>query len=310
MYILIAVASGILLLAIIITFISYRLTFYTNRKRHFTVFHNLDGELSDGKRRSRELIEKLISLPYENVYIQSRDGLRLHARYYHSNDGAPLQIQLHGYKSVSVRDFSGGALECLKRGHNLLLVDQRAHGESEGAVISFGINERFDVKDWIEYSINRFGDKTKIVLCGISMGAATVLMASELDLPENVIGILADCPYSSPGEIIKKVVRDMKLPAWILYPFIKLSAKIICGFDLEAASAPDAVKRTKIPILLIHGEADSFVPVEMSDKIAAAGKTVTYKRIADAGHGLSFIVNYETYIASLDAFLNKICKDD
>ncbi len=309
-YILTGVFSVVLLFAIAATLISYLMAFYTARKHHFDIFFDLEGELDEGRRYCRELIESFIKIPYEDVYTESFDGLKLHARYYHTNDGAPLQIQFHGYRSVSVRDFSGIGAEALKMGHNVLLIDERAHGLSEGSVISFGINERFDVKTWAEYAVSRFGGQTKIILAGISMGAATVLMASELELPKNVIGILADCPYSSPSDIIKKVTsKDVHLPAALLYPFTKLAARL-CGFNLEASSAKEAVMNTEIPILLIHGTKDNFVPIEMSDKIAEAGKTVTYKKITDAAHGLSFIKDYDSYMAAYNEFLLRICKDE
>ena len=177
---------------------------------------------------------------------------------------------------MSLRDFSGGAYECISRGHNLLLIDQRAHGKSDGKVITFGIKERFDVKSWIDYSIHRHGENVKIMLYGISMGAATVLMASELNLPKNVVGIVADCPYSSPKAIIKKVTGEMGLPATLFYPFIRLGALIFGGFDPSSAAPILAVKNTDIPILLIHGDADDFVPCEMSDEISESGRTVKY----------------------------------
>ncbi len=309
-YIIIGVLSAVLLFCTAAILFSYTMAFYTARKHHFDPFFDLEGELNESKRHCRELIESFIKLPYEDVYIQSFDGLRLHARYYHTRDGAPVEIAFHGYRSVSVRDFSGLGAEAIGFGHNLLLADQRAHGLSEGSVISFGINERFDVKSWAEYAEERFGADTEIILAGISMGAASVLMASELELPHGVVGILADCPYSSPRDIIRKVTsKDIKLPAALMYPFTRLSARLFGKFELEASSAVEAVKNTDIPILLIHGTGDNFVPVEMSDRIAEAGKTVVYKKIDDAAHGLSFIKDYDTYMSVLLEFLNKICKD-
>ncbi len=307
MHIFLGVLSGIILLLLITVLICYCIPFYTDRRRHFSLFYDLEGdELDEGRRYCRSLIENFIKIPYEDVYTESCDGLRLHGRYYHKKDGAPLFIQCHGYKSRPDRDFSGIGAECLELGYNILLIDHRAHGESEGRTISFGIKERFDVKCWAEYAVNRFGNDIKIVLEGISMGAATVLMAAELPLPENVIAIHADCPYSSPKDIIKKVARDMHLPAEFMYPFVKLGARLFGGFSLEAASSVEAVKGTELPILLIHGTGDSFVPCEMSDKIAESGKTVTYKKIADAHHGLSFVKDHGTYMATFTEFLDKV----
>ena len=102
------------------------------------------------------------------------------------------------------------------------------------------------------------------------MGAATVLMASELNLPENVVCIIADSPYSSPKAIIRKVCRDRHLPDWLAYPFIRIGAKIFGGVSIEECSAEDAVRNARIPILLIHGEDDRFVPCQMSKRIFRA----------------------------------------
>ena len=192
---------------------------------------------------------------------------------------------------------------CRKLGFNVLAVDQRAHGRSQGNTISFGVNERFDCLVWTEYINGLHDSKQPILLSGLSMGAATVLMASELDLPENVVGILADCPYSSPAGIIRKVAQDRHIPVKAAYPFIRMAAKFLGRFDLESCSAKDAVTRTSIPILLIHGEDDRFVPCSMShdtfDACAAPKRLVT---VPGAGHGLSYPVDEEGYIAAVREF--------
>ena len=140
------------------------------------------------------------------------------------------------------------------------------------------------------------------------MGAATVLMTADLELPDNVVGIFADCPYSSPKEIIKKVCKnDMHLPAILLYPFIRLGAKLFADFDLEESSAISAVEKSRIPILIIHGEGDSFVPCNMSRQIQAANpEKVTLVTIPNAGHGLAYMVNPPIYEEAAITFLQKV----
>ena len=306
MYIAIGIASALAALFLLSSYLAFRRVFLSKKEKHASLFHGLDGEMTDLKIKRRELLLRMIEIPYEDVWINAHDGARLHGRYYHVKDGAPLAIQFHGYKSLSVRDFSGGAYECLQLSHNVLLIDQRAHGESDGAVISFGIKERYDAVAWSEYAVSRFGGDVKIVLYGVSMGAATVLMASELNLPKNVVGIVADCPYSSPRDIIKKVCRDMKLPAHLVYPLVRAGAVIFGGFDPDRASPKSAVSNTDIPILLIHGEADGFVPCSMSDEIAEAGKTVSYVKIKDATHALSMLYDRDGYMKAVTEFINKI----
>ena len=166
-------------------------------------------QMTERAKKIRSMIEEARNIPFERVYITSHDGLKLSGRYYHQQDGAPLDICFHGYRGTPARDFSGGIQIMLREGHNVLMIEERAHLESEGHTITFGIKERYDALDWIQYALQRFGEDTRIILVGISMGAATVLMASELELPEQVKGIVADCPYTSPEVIIKKVCKDM-----------------------------------------------------------------------------------------------------
>ena len=189
-------------------------------------------------------------------------------RYYHVRDGAPLQIQFHGYRGAALRDFCGGNKLARESGQNTLVVDQRAHGKSGGNTITFGIRERLDCLSWVKYANQRFSSGTPIFLSGVSMGATTVLMASELKLPANVMGIIADCPYSSPEVIIRKVCReDMHLPPALTMPLIRLGARLFGHFVLNESSAVQAVGNKNIPILLLHGEDDRFVPCDMSREI-------------------------------------------
>lgn len=252
------------------------------------------------------LMREMNEIPYEAVSIRSFDGLKLAGRYYHIRDGAPMQIMLHGYHSSPIRDFCGGHKAARAMGMNTLVVDQRAHGKSEGHTLTFGINERKDCLSWVRYVIKRFGKEQQIFLTGLSMGAATVLMASELELPENVKGIIADCPYSSPKAIICKVGEYMKLPVKIMYPLVVLGARVFGHFNLNECSAVEAVKKAKVPILLIHGEDDRFVPCDMSREIYAACKSpITLETFPDAGHGISYILDCERYERVVKKFVTK-----
>ncbi|MBQ3575755.1 MAG: alpha/beta hydrolase, partial [Clostridia bacterium] len=140
-----------------------------------------------------------------------------------------------------------------------------------------------------------------------SMGGATVLMASGLDLPSNVRGILADCPFSSPKDIINKVCKDMGLPANAVYPFIRLGAKVFAGFDLEDATAIRAMQSSNIPVTIIHGEDDRFVPCAMGREIARAyPETVRFHSFPDAGHGISYMQDKERYRAIIRDFVKEV----
>lgn len=209
----------------------------------------------------------------------------------------------HGYRGSAERDLPGGVQRCFQLGRSALIVDQRCSGSSEGHVITFGIREHRDCLSWLDFMLRRFGPDVKIILTGISMGASTVLMAGGCKLPENVIGILADCGYSSAPDIIKKVIRQLGLPAGLCYPFVKLGARLFGHFDLEEFSPLEAVKQCTVPVILFHGESDDFVPCEMSrinyDACATRKMLVT---VPGAGHGLSYPVAPETYLDALREF--------
>ncbi len=300
----------LLILAIIvltISYITYRLAFHNPTNKKNALFELPDNsQYSEFKEKTNELVKIMRETPYEIVEITSHDGLKLKAKYYHYFDDAPLHIQFHGYKGSAFRDFCGNAYLAEKLRFNALIVDQRGHGESDGNTICFGIKERFDVLSWIGYALYRFGDDISIILSGVSMGSATVLMSSNLELPHNVKGIVADCPFSTPFDIINTVCeRDMGISSKLAYPFLMLGARLFAKINLKSVSAVECVKDSKVPILIIHGEDDRFVPCEMSKEIYKANREfVKLETFADAGHGLSYMCDTERYKTILEEFLN------
>lgn len=284
----------------------YRVAFYSPMKNREKV-PSADGTQYEPFREEISRLFKQISeRPCEYVTIVSQDGLTLSGRYYHVSDGAPLAIGFHGYRSSAFTDFAGGSALSFHMGHNLLLIDERAHGKSQGRTITFGIKERLDVLSWVEYALERFGPDTKILLYGVSMGAATVLMASGLPLPENVKGIIADCPYSVPLDIILEVGKTNPLPQKLIRPFVILGAKLYGGFDLMETDAVKAVKESKVPILIIHGESDGFVPCTMSEVKAANPALVQRHTFPGADHALSYLTDTKRYWEIVTAFAEKV----
>lgn len=279
-----------------VSFVAYRIAFFSKNDTPDDINKIPDkGQYHEYREKILLHIGTLAAADSENIWITSRDGKRLHAKYYHTADGAPLDICMHGYRSSAMRDFCGGYGISRRMGHNILLVDQRAHGESEGHTISFGIKERYDCLDFVNYAVKRFG-KVKIMLYGVSMGAATVLMAAGEKMPDNVVGVVADCPYSSPEKIIKKVCRDRKIPAFIMMPFARFGAMAYGGFSLSETDPVRAAERAKVPILLIHGEGDTFVPHSMSVEIYEKNKkSITLESFPDADHAMSYMIDSEKY---------------
>lgn len=252
----------------------------------------------------------ILNAPYEKVMTTSRDGIKLVGRYYHVKDGAPVSIIFHGYRSNIGTDCNGGYYLSVKNGYNVLVVYQRAHRESGGKTITFGVKERYDCLDWISYVNERFGEDTPILLMGLSMGAATVLMAAGLDLPSNVKGIMADCGYSSPKEILQEVIKQMKYPLRITYFFVRMSARIFGHFDPEEASAVEALKNAKVPVLIIHGDDDRFVPCRMSrDNYDACASAKEILIVPGAGHGLSYCVDAKAYEKAVQDFIDRVMRE-
>ena len=243
------------------------------------------------------------AMPFKKFHIRSHDGLDLYGKFYEFAPGAPVEIMFHGYRGNAERDLSGGVQRCFKLGRSCLLVDQRCSGKSGGRTITFGIREHKDCLRWAEFAAKRFGPETKLILTGISMGAATVLMAAGHPLPENVIGVLADCSYSSPREIIRLEIKKMRLPPALSYPFVKLGARLFGGFDPDSYSPMEAVKNATVPIIFFHGQTDHFVPCSMSQALyEACSAKKCLVTVPDAGHGLSYPKAPEAYLAAVREF--------
>ncbi len=247
------------------------------------------------------------SLPHEEHSIVSFDGLRLVGHLYRAEcESSKYMICMHGYRSTP-DDFMCAMGFFLSEGYNILAVEQRAHGNSEGKWITFGVKERYDALSWCNYLIKSYGENIKIILDGLSMGATTVLMASGLDLPENVKGIIADCGFSSPWDIITHVAKhDMHIPKFPLLYFMIPTVRLLCGFGLKEVSTVDAVKKSKLPILYVHGVADDFVPHEMSVRAYnARPENSRLVSVENAAHGLSYVVDEERCKKELHYFLSE-----
>ena len=299
---------SIILLVFLASFICYYIVFFSPHKGAGD-HHSLPAGIQYEKHKERMLgyIDDFLKLDCDKIEILSFDGKKLRGRYYHVNDDSGVDICFHGYRGTGIRDFCGGSRIAMGMGRNVILVDQRAHGESEGHSICFGIKERYDCLSWINYVICRFGEDTDINIYGVSMGASTVLLASELELPDNVMHIVADSPYTGAGDIIKKVCKDLRLPVFLVYPFIYLGALIFARIRLDSCDCVSAVKNAKIPILLIHGEDDRFVPCDMSEKILKANPKLIHRfTFPNAAHGISYIEDKDRYEQLIYQFIKTL----
>lgn len=301
-------AVALLAALFLATYWCYRIAFYADRSIPQEEYPLPQGEIYEPCREQiKQWIRQIRQMPHEDVEITSFDGLKLRGRFYEYAPDAPIELLFHGYRGTSEQDMSGGVLRCFQVGHSALLVDQRACGKSEGNKITFGIYESRDCHSWISYVQQRFGQQRKLILCGISMGAATVLMAAGRPLPPAVAGVLADCGYTSPRDIIREVIRQMKLPPKLCYPFVRLAARLFAGFDLEEDSPIEAATRCQVPVIFFHGESDDFVPCEMSrrnfEACSAKKELVT---VPGAGHGLSYFLEPERYLQAVRDFFREV----
>ncbi|MBE6978515.1 MAG: alpha/beta hydrolase [Ruminococcaceae bacterium] len=293
------IPAVIFALIILTAYICYRMAFYSPDRVPIgpDEYPIPDGEIYEPFREQMVAwMKETRALDRKDVSIRSFDGLTLRGYFYEYAPGAPIELMMHGYRGAAERDLCGGVQRAFSMKRSVLLIDQRACGRSDGHIITFGINEHRDCLSWVDFLNKRFDSKLPIILTGISMGAATVMMAAGQKLPENVVGVIADCGYTSPKEIIQKVIRDMRLPPKLAYPFVKLGARLFGHFDLEEFSSIEAMRNCKIPVFFVHGAADDFVPCEMSIACskACAAENVLLK-VPGAGHGLAYLVGPQAY---------------
>ncbi len=250
---------------------------------------------------------KLANREREDVYITSNDGLKLHGLYFPEGDEKKIAICFHGYTSNCTQDYMAMSDYFLRNGFSLLLVDERAHGESEGEYIGFGCLDRHDALGWINYIIGRCGEDVQILLHGTSMGGATVLMASGLDLPKQVRGIISDCGFTSPKYVFTHVLNSMyHLPAFPVIPITNEVNLWKAGYGMDECNSAREVRKAKVPALLVHGDKDFFVPCSMCDEIYENyAAPVTKLIVSGASHAESYYKDTAAYEAAMDMFIEE-----
>ena len=245
----------------------------------------------------------------EDVYIESRDGLKLHGYLMPHENARGTVVLVHGWRSRVAIDFGCIWEKYYNMGYNLLGIEQRAIGESEGKYICFGVKERFDLIDWICFVNTRFGEDSPVILSGVSMGSSTVMFAIGNDeLPKNVIGAIADCGFTSAwDEFCYLLKNSYHLPR---FPFLYIAegfAKIFCGISFKECNTAETLKNARVPVLFLHGEADTFVPPEHTRRShAACASRCELLTVEGAEHGMSYLVDRENADIMLTEFLDSI----
>lgn len=244
---------------------------------------------------------------HEEVSIMSDDGLKLSGRIYPSKDSKKIVICFHGYTSKGMSDYIAISKYYLAKGFNMLIIDERAHGNSEGEYIGFGALDRFDALKWINFIVDRYGSDCEILLHGTSMGGATVLMTSSLDLPKNVKAIVSDCGFTSAWNVFASVIRKIyHIPP---FPVINIASQICkknAGYEFDECNSAQEVKKAKVPILFIHGDEDTFVPCRMCHEIyenCSTPKDILI--VKGAGHAESYYKETEKYEEKVSEYIEK-----
>lgn len=246
----------------------------------------------------------------QDVYITSKDGLKLHGFWIPAPNPRGTILLAHGYRSTILVDFGLAFAFYHALGMNILVPNQRSHGASEGRFITFGVKESEDMRCWIDYHNRTYG-KYQMILSGLSMGASTILYLADQDLPPNVKCLIADCGFTSPNAILDVVYRSVvHIPSGPSLWAADLFARIFAGFSLKQKDTRKVLRNANIPVLMIHGLDDEFVPSYMTQQgFEACSGEKELLLIKKAGHGTSFLVDKEAYTMCVISFLEKYLED-
>ena len=303
-WILLIVVTSMLFITFIVSLVCYCLVFYRGLEIDYKI--PLEFRLS-GYRKDKERMLKDFAWfdqqPFENLELKY-GNMKLHSLYLKTEGATKVAIFFHGYRDSARNEFSGMIPFFQKLGYNICLVSQRSHGKSSGKLITFGIREQKDCIKWIEF-INKKYKPDEILLLGISMGASTVLMASN-KVPATVKYIIADCGYACPDEQVRYIINYLHFPMYPTIWFVKFWLYIFTGIKFSNYKIPEMLKKTKVPILFIHGKKDKMVPYYntlMNYDEKPNNKELLL--IDNAPHAGSYIYETEKYQQAVKLFLKK-----
>jgi len=249
---------------------------------------------------------------FENLSLESSDGLALSGYYLPASKPTDKVVVLtHGYLGNAKQMGLFGMFYYEEMGYNIFMPDARGHGKSGGDYYGFGWPDRLDLIDWTNLLVEKLGPETEVVYHGLSMGAATVLMASgEDELPQQVKAIVADSPYQSVYQLFSyQMTRMFYLPPFPFLDSTSLLTKIRAGYSFREASTLNQVEKTDVPVLYIHGKEDTFVPVEMAEELyRRTSSNAELFLVDDANHGESYALESEAYIRKIKQFLGNYVK--
>lgn len=237
----------------------------------------------------------------QNVSIVSYDGLKLHGTLV-DNQSDVYVIMVHGYRGDGASIISP-IKKMNNEGYNLLIPDLRGHGESEGDYIGMGWDDRHDILQWVNFLLD-INSNISIVLYGVSMGGATVMNVAGENIPHQVKAVIEDCGYTSVWDLFKAHIDMSDLESEIALRMASFATRLRAGYAIEDDQPIEQVKKSKVPILFIHGDQDDFVPFSMLDDLYNAANCEKQKLIIQgAGHANSCSVNTKLYYQTIFDFI-------
>ena len=300
-YVLIITASAMISAVVSASFCIFEKVFRGNREKADEIIAEARKNPDPNVQMRVQTYDRMQEMPHDRLTLLSADGVRLSARYYPNGDSKNIAVTVHGWRSAPWWDY-GGTFEMLYRnGYAVLAVSQRALFESEGRYVTYGVREKEDIAGWIDLLLKRYGSDRNIALCGVSMGAATVLMASGNALPEQVKCIVSDCSYTNAAALFRHTSKG-----WL--PVSRLTVDLVvrarCGVSYFKADAVKAVMQSHTPTLFIHGDADEVVPYDMMGKLyAACAAPKEQWTVSGAQHGEAYATDPDGYAQRVLPFL-------
>ncbi len=282
-YLIWALIALVIVIYFIFSFVMYKKIFSIDLKKDYRVVNQEDPFFKP----SYDWYQKI---PKEDITITSYDNYKLKGVFIPSIDetSSSLAIVVHGYHACS-DDMIAIAKLYSDLGFKVILINQRGHHGSEGTFASFGYYEKYDIKKWIEYALRTYSATDRILLHGVSMGAASIIQTTGLNIPENVRYLVLDSSFSHLYRMFAKMLKPAILKAFL--PGVSMITFFKHHFFIEMVRPLKFIKKSKIPFLIIHGEEDEMVPFQMGKDLYEHSKS-PYKDfypVPDCLHGVGYI---------------------
>lgn len=297
------ILGALLLLYILMTLALFLLSFLNlDKSRELPVKKPMHIERCKAGYAEFDAMEK------EDVWIESFDHHRLHGYFIKNTKANKVVISFHGYNTEARKEYPLHH-SYYQEGYTVLIVDQRGVGQSGGRFITMGLLERRDCLDWIDYVLRRYDGDVEILLEGLSMGASTIMMAAQDIHAPQVRGMIVNCGFNSCTDQLEyTITKLMHLPRVPVLATVKLYARLLARYDMDAITACDSLAKSEIPLLMFHGAKDTFVPFENLAKIYPSARAGHKKQIPceHAAHGIARFEDRELYEGEIRQFLKEL----